>query len=444
MAKQSQSKKPITQTNKSEIKMRRYLIALPLIAFVIKLITMANIEGGIWAGADAENYLKGVDGLYAEGLFSEASILNYWPAGYPILLWIIALISTANFFYLIGFIQSIFFAYATYFLTKNIAKTNAAWLAFSASLIISFNPTLSLSSLAIGYEAPVAACFMMLLGVIIASRLNPTKPQYLYAIYAGAWIALAAFMQPRYLLVGVVSILIWGATYLPRKSAIKIISISFAVALISPILLISRNDVAIDQRTISTNLGVTMAIGAGDETNGSYDRKGPEVPCLPAIPGTVVTDNERVKCVLKWYLTNPVKTLKLTLNKSVFFWSPWSGPVANGTMARNPWLKIAPTQSIAKSQSGAELVLGTIGKIISWLWIIGQIGLLFYGFLTLRRGDQTSKLIANVALSSVVISWLVSVGTIGDHRFRVPTMCLSLLLQVVGLLQVKWKFSKAL
>ena len=177
MAKQSKSKKPITQANKAQVKIHRYLIALPLIAFVAKLITMANIEGGIWAGADAENYLKGVDGLYAEGFFSTASILNYWPAGYPILLWLLALISSANFFYLIGIVQSIFFAYATYFLTKNIAKTNVAWLAFSASLIISFNPTLSLSSLAIGYEAPVAACFMMLLGVIIASRLNPTRPQ---------------------------------------------------------------------------------------------------------------------------------------------------------------------------------------------------------------------------------------------------------------------------
>jgi hypothetical protein len=251
-------------------------------------------------------------------------------------------------------------------------------------------------------------------------------------------------MQPRYLLVGVVSILIWGATYLPRKSAIKIVSIAFAAALISPILLIARNDVAINQRSISTNLGVTMAIGAGDETTGSYARKGPEVPCLPAIPGAVVTDNDRVKCVLKWYLTNPVKTLKLTLNKSVFFWSPWSGPLADGTMARNPWLKIAPTQSIAKSQSGVQLVAGPIGKIVSWIWIIGQIAFLFYGFLALRRGDQTSKLIANVALSSVVISWLISVGTIGDHRFRVPTMCLSLLLQVAGMLQIKWKLSKAL
>ena len=444
MAKQSKSKKPLTQVNKAQVKIHRYLIALPLIAFVAKLITMANIEGGIWAGADAENYLTGVDGLYAEGLFSTASILNYWPAGYPILLWFLTLISSANFFYLIGFVQSIFFAYATYFLTKNIAKTSVAWLAISASFIISFNPTLSLSSLAIGYEAPVAACFMMLLAVIITSRLNPTKPQYLYAIYAGAWITLAAFMQPRYLLAGVVTILIWGATYLPRKSAIKIVSVGFAVALISPILLIARNDVALNQRSISTNLGVTMAIGAGDETNGSYDRKGPEVPCVPAIPGAVVTDNDRVKCVLKWYLTNPIKTLKLTLNKSVFFWSPWSGPVANGTMARNPWLKIAPTQNIIKSQSGANLVVGPMGKIVSWFWVIGQIAFLFYGFLALRRGDQTSKMIANLAVSSVVISWLISIGTIGDHRFRLPTMCFSLLLQVAGMLHIKRKFSKAL
>jgi hypothetical protein len=113
-------------------------------------------------------------------------------------------------------------------------------------------------------------------------------------------------------------------------------------------------------------------------------------------------------------------------------------------MARNPWLKIAPTQNIAKSQSGAQLVSGPIGKIVSWLWIIGQIGLLFYGFSILRRGDQISKLIASLALSSVVISWLISIGTIGDHRFRVPTMCLSLMLQVAGMLHIKRKFSKVL
>ena len=444
MAKQSKSKKPITQANKADIKMRRYLIALPLIAFVAKLITMANIQGGIWAGADAENYLKGVDGLYAEGFFSTASILNYWPAGYPILLWLLALISSANFFYLIGIVQSIFFAYATYFLTKNIAKTSVAWLAFSVSLIISFNPTLSLSSLAIGYEAPVAACFMMLLGVIIASRLNPTRPQYLYAIYAGAWIALAAFMQPRYLLAGFVVILIWGLTFTSKNFAIRLALLASVAALISPAVLVARNAVAIDKPIVSTNFAVAINYGAGELATGGYARVGEFVPCPPKPPATIVSDNQTIACVLKWYVKNPLKTVKLTFNKSEFFWSPWSGPLANGTMARNPWLKIAPTQNIAKDQSGAQLVSGPIGKIISWLWIIGQIAFLFYGFLTLRRGDQTSKLIANVAMSSVVISWLISIGTIGDHRFRIPTMCLSLLLQVAGMLHIKRKFSRAL
>ena len=88
--------------NKKEQKLHRYLIAIPVIAFVIKLMTMLNIQGNGWLGADGENYFKGVDGLYAEGLFSKADILNYWPAGYPILLWLLALISVSKFVYTIN------------------------------------------------------------------------------------------------------------------------------------------------------------------------------------------------------------------------------------------------------------------------------------------------------------------------------------------------------
>ena len=65
MAKQIKNKKPITQANKADTKRLRYLIAIPVIALVIKLITMGNIQGGGWLGADGENYFKGVDGLYA-------------------------------------------------------------------------------------------------------------------------------------------------------------------------------------------------------------------------------------------------------------------------------------------------------------------------------------------------------------------------------------------
>jgi hypothetical protein len=430
--------------NKKEQKLHRYLIAIPVIAFVIKLITMSNIQGNGWLGADGENYLKGVDGLYAEGLFSKADILNYWPAGYPILLWLLVLISVSKLVLLISFIQSIFFAFATYYLTRNLSKTSLTWIAIPTSLLISFNPTLSLSTLAVGYEAPVAACFIMVLGNVISSKISEDKFQIKFALYAGGWIALASFMQPRYLLAGFVIFTIWALSYASRKQGVLIATAAVAVTLLSPAALIARNAVAIDKTSISTNLGVTMAIGAGDETKGGYKRTGPEVPCDPTPPATNVTDNEKVQCVIKWYLTNPVKTLKLAFYKSEFFWSPWSGPLANGTMARNPWLKIAPTNNMIKTESGAELVTGPIGKLVSWGWILGQLALLFYGYITLRRGDLISKLVANSALSAVVISWLISIGTIGDHRFRIPTMGLSLLLQGAAIWKIKSKVSKAL
>ena len=430
--------------NKKEHKLHRYLIAIPVIAFVIKLITMSNIQGNGWLGADGENYFKGVDGLYAEGLFSKADILNYWPAGYPILLWLLVLISVSKLVLLISFIQSIFFAFATIYLTRNLSKTSLTWIAIPTSLLISFNPTLSLSTLAVGYEAPVAACFMMVLGNVISSKISEDKFQIKFALYAGGWIALASFMQPRYLLAGFVIFTIWALSYASRKQGVLIATAAVAVTLLSPAALIARNAVAIDKTSISTNLGVTMAIGAGDETKGGYNRTGPEVPCDPTPPATNVTDNEKVQCVIKWYLTNPVKTLKLAFYKSEFFWSPWSGPLANGTMARNPWLKIAPSNNMIKTESGAELVAGPIGKLVSWGWILGQLALLFYGYITLRRGDLISKLVANSALSAVVISWLISIGTIGDHRFRIPTMSLSLLLQVAAIWHLKKKITKAL
>lgn len=430
--------------NKKEQKLNRYLIAFPVIAFVIKLITMTNIQGGGWLGADGENYFKGVDGLYADGIFSKAEILNYWPAGYPILLWLLILISVSKFVFLISFTQSIFFAFATYYLTRNLSKTSLAWIAIPTSLFISFNPTLSLSTLAVGYEAPVAACFMMVLGNVIASKIDNKKFQIRYALYAGAWIALASFMQPRYLLAGLAIFIIWALSYTSRKHGALIAAVAVAVTILSPAALITRNSVAIDKTSISTNLGVTMSIGAGDQTKGGYNRLGPEVPCEPTPPSKSVTDNQLVGCVIKWYLVNPIKTLKLAVYKSEFFWSPWSGPLAEGTMARNPWLKIAPTKSIAGTTSGAELVVGPIGKLISWGWILGQIGLLFYGYFTIRKEDLISKLIANLSLSTVVISWLISIGTIGDHRFRVPTMSLSLLLQVAAIWRIKSKISKAL
>jgi len=427
----------------SDSKLHKYLIAIPLIALIVKFITMANIQAGAWYAADGENYIAGLDGLLKDGFFSKEGVLSYWPAGYPLLMWPVAVIAQPIFFYLVSAIQSIFFAYATYFFTNKMAKSSLKNFAFWTAMIISFNPTLSLSSLAIGYEAPIAACFMMIAGIIWAN-INPTydKKFWLNVAYVGGWFALATFMQPRFLLIAIIIAVFWALTVIGKKNKIRIAALVVAIMMVAPAVMIFRNAVTIDRATISTNLGVTMRIGAGPETSGGYERTGPEVPCEPKAPATSVSDNELVICVLKWYLTNPVDTARLSINKAIFFWSPWSGPEATGTMARNPWLKISPTQQVGKSnQSGQDLVFGPIGILIAYLWIIGQVLFLFLGYRSLRKLGRDELFFARMLITPVLVSWLLALGTIGDHRFRVPTMSMSLALQVIAFLAIRKKIN---
>ena len=427
----------------SDSKLHKYLIAIPLIALTIKFITMGNIQSGAWYGADGENYIMGLDGLLASGFYSEEPKLSYWPAGYPLLLWPIALLTKSIYFYLVSAIQSIFFAYATYFFTNKMAKSSLKNFAFWTSIIISFNPTLSLSTLAIGYEAPIAACFMMIAGLIWANT-NPNfdKKFWIAVASVGGWLALATFMQPRFLLIAIIIAVMWALRVVGTKNRIRIAALITTIMMVAPAIMIFRNLEVIDKATISTNLGVTMRIGAGPETSGGYVRSGPDVPCEPKAPATTVTDNDVVLCVIKWYVSNPLDTVRLSFNKSLFFWSPWSGPIADGTMARNPWLKISPVQEIAtSSESGQKLVAGPIGTTVSYLWLLGQVVLLFLGYRSLRRLGSDEKFFAHVVMIPIILSWLISIGTIGDHRFRLPTMSMSLLLQVVAILAIRKKLN---
>jgi hypothetical protein len=432
----SKTKKVKAQQSKKDQRLGYWIIAIPVIAFIIN---MGNIPGGIWAGADGENYIQGVDGILKDGLFSKERLLGYWPAGYPILIWILTKISLANVLMLLGFFQSLFYAYASYYFTRQLLNTRVKPYLFWISILLAANPTLSLSSLAIGYESPIAACMLMVVGLIIKSQLNPVDKKFWIRVAAvGGFFALATFMQPRWVLTTLVVAVVWALAYKNRKHQALILVGVMAIMAIAPVALIARNNGAGNGNVISTNLGVTMRIGAGDETSGGYKRTGPEVPCDPVPPATTVTDNEIVKCVIKWYAANPVKAVKLFINKGFYYWSPWSGPIVNGTMARNPWLKIDPILNIARgSQQGNDLVYGTFGKIVSWAWMLATISLFFIGFFWLRSFKGIYSQLAWLTFLPVVISWLVGMGTIGDHRFRLPTMSLSLVLQAIGFVALR-------
>jgi hypothetical protein len=444
MTKKVSPGKSTRQFDRPNQKLAIYLIALPSIALLVKFVVMANIQAGGWYGADGENYIAGVDGLLKDGFFAQTGVLSYWPAGYPILIWPLAEVSLYNFVYFLSFIQSVFFAYSTWHFTNQLCKSSLKQYAFISSLLISFNPTLSLSTLVIGYELPVASILLLVCSLILKNSLDGIeKAKIVIATSVGVLLSLANFMQPRIILIGAFFILIWVLSLKGNAIRAKVAVISMIIMLILPGLLMIRNSQANGFAVISTNLGVTMKLGAGERTNGGFPHKGPDVECPATAGNNAQVDNQIVKCVLLWYLDHPVKTARLAVNKTIFYWSPWTGPLATGSMARNPWLKIAPSQNIAKNSDGNELIYGTFGKIASFGWIFGQLALLVIGFIHLRRKSEIGKFLSILVATPVILSCLISMATLGDHRMRVTTMTLSLFLQAVGFVAIRNRLSKA-
>jgi hypothetical protein len=438
-----------TSLSRSEQNLRRKLIAIPVFIFAVKIIVMLNITGDVWeswsggwAGADGEHYIIGMLAILVDGVFSDDIKLLFWPAGYPLLMSIFGNISSEHTLYFVSIIQSAVYAYASYYFVETIRKSSLKIIALVLALFLGLNPTLSLSSLVVGYESIAASCLLLIVAkIVMTSNLESNKTLVRTTFFLGGFLALVSFIQPRYLAIGLVLIPLW---VLFEKNKRKMIAVAGLFALlimfISPGILMVRNHIANDKFVISTNLGSTMRIGAGPNATGGYIEGNQSVPCKSSDGKNEPSDSELQKCVISWYLSNPVDTLKLSLNKSVYFWSPWSGPLANGTMARNPWLKIDPVMNIAQNQDGRELVTGPVGKILSWVWLLGGLGLLFTGLIWLHRAGGQMRRIAWLSFTPILISWLVSIGTIGDHRFRLPTLGLSLFLQVSGYFALKNRF----
>ena len=401
--------------------------------FIIKLIIIGNVQGGAWLGADGENYLAGYDAMVKNGVFATETKLTYWPAGYPLFILLLSLIGKSFVLTTLSVVQSAIYSFAAYFFAAQLAKTRLKKFAYLAFFMILFNPTLSLSSIAVGYETPAAAGYLIVAGLIIKDFVQKDDKKLLpYVAISSAIFGFMSFIQPRLIVSGILINLLWILIRKPWKSASLLIATCMAITLFFPATLIYRNHKAVGLNTISTNLGGTMNIGAGDEAEGGYASKDVGVPCVTT--GTEAQkDNQQVICVLKWYSKNPVKAMKLFYNKSKFFWSPWEGQLANGTMARNPWLKIHPVRNMQKTPDGDKLVRGPIGSLVSWSWFLGGLGLLIYGFIVLWRLKSLERFIGSIAAIAIGTSWLISLVTIGDHRFRLPIMGMSLFLQAVGI-----------
>jgi hypothetical protein len=431
MAKKKVAPSRLARERKAQV---RGLLAFSLTVFFIKVMWLSSKEGRGLLGADGENYLGALGGLLSDGFFSNLSTLSYWPAGYPILMWPIAAISESNLEFIVGIIQSLIFALAIWFFAIELSATSLKRFAWPAAIILSLSPTLSLNSVVIGYEVTSASLFLLAISLFLRqARLSKSSILNWENSLASLAIAISCFMQPRILLLAL-GIIVPFSIYHYRGRAIPIfLAFTLSIVAIAPSIMILRNVEANGYAAISTNLGVTMNIGAGPEATGGYTNKTTGVPCEVIEGNAAEQDSHKVGCVIKWYLENPGTSAKLFVNKFAYHWSPWFGPLANGTMARNPWLQFHPFAESAKTQEGFEIVNGGVGKTISWAWVLGSLALLIYGFIALRRRGGVSTLLAWCLLIPVVLNMGSSMGTIGDHRFRIPTLTLSILLQLFGL-----------
>ena len=411
----------------------RAIILFSAAVFLIKVIWLSSQQGRGLLGADGENYLNALSGLLEDGLFSEQGLLSYWPAGYPILMWPLAELSFNNLAFLVGTLQSLIFAVSVIFFSFELSKSSLKRFTWPAVLILSLSPTFTLNSVVIGYEVTSAVLFLLVIALYMRLiRIEKRSILNWESSLSALAISVSCFMQPRIILLAL-GLFIPFAIYHYRGRAIPLfLAFSLFIVAIAPAILIFRNTQAQGFAAISTNLGVTMNIGAGPKATGGYTSQVTGVDCEPIEGDAAEQDSHKVGCVLKWYLKNPGASLKLFINKFFFHWSPWFGPLGNGTMARNPWLKFHPFAETVKTQEGYEMAYGNVGKAFSWIWVLGSLALMVYGFIALRMRGGLSTLLAWALFIPILLNTASSMGTIGDHRFRIPTLSLSLLLQLFG------------
>lgn len=431
MAKYSKLK---NSSRKSAKKQRQYLCVLLFALSFAKIVWLWGQPNHVLFGSDTENYFRALEGLVNDGLFSSATNLHYWPSGYPILMWPFAEASGQYFAFIIGTLQELLFSFSVFYFVIQLQVTNFKNLFWPATFMICLNPTLALNAPAIGYEVNAASCFLIALGSYLKfwSRDNKSLRNIEIWCAAGA-MSLATFMQPRISILAFSFFIIWALTSFKSFVAFLMVVCTTVVVALGPLFMIARNFEANDFFAVSTNLGTTMNIGAGEKSTGGYTNKATGVPCSTIEGNAADQDSHRVGCVLEWYRENPGQTVGLFIRKFQFHWSPWFGPLANGTTARSPWLDFHPLRSAVQTQDGVNLVFGNTGKLVSWGWTIGSLALMFWGFLTFWKIGGLAQYLASLLFIPNVLNAFSSMLTIGDNRFRIPTMTLSLLLQLLGI-----------
>jgi hypothetical protein len=418
---------------------KKLFIAIGLIT-AFKLILIPNIQqsfvgmhSGAWLGADGETYLAASEAITKEGLFSKSSLLVYFAPGYSIFLSILHLFTGKLLFLFTSFIQTLLYSYSVLFMGQQLSRTKFNRIVFPFALVLLLNPTLTLSSLVIGYESFVASFFLLAIGLLIIDlHSKESKWPYSSLLISSMLLGLTVWLSPRMILPGLLLLLVW--LYVKNRFKKNLLSslIVLIIFLSFQGSMILRNEIATSNFTSQSSLGTLAIMGAGPNATGTYTDQDTGITCDVEGLDSALSSNKKLKCAYKWYIDNPGQGLWLLWKKSYYLWSPWFGPLYGGTMARNPYLNFHPVKVSITTQSQLDFVMSFPGQLVSWIWILGGWFLLIHGFRASFKLGGFERTIGNISMMIVLSSWLAVLIVPGDNRYRIPFMPFSLFLQICG------------
>lgn len=418
-----------------ESKNSNVLWLICLVVFFIRLIHALLLRNHAYLGADGPNYITGFLSIIKEGVYSSDQHLLYWPPGYSFFMFIAYLLVPTNPLLAVSLIQNILCGLGIFFFSKRCSsKFVSSRYALYLCIVLNINPMIYGMSLSIGYESIVISLYLIIIAVFLKGGLpsNSISGFLRLAVLIICMGVIVSF-QPRLIITNIVIIVffyIWRVKF-NNFLVFSVIFLLFANAA-APLAYSLRNHKVHGAYIVSSNLADTLLIGAGDHATGAYNENPKGIPCT--LDTTSISNREKslTSCVLHWYATHPLKATKLFLNKAIFFWSPWSGPLSKGTLASHPWRMISPADLLEKHSNSLFLI--TVAKAFSALYLFGYIGITLLGYRQLlrRESDLVVIRLAHVSLLCIFANMLISMATIGDNRFRVPVLGFLILLQLYG------------
>lgn len=199
------------------VKQSNFVLYFILCISSIKVIILFNIEpvflgyaGGAWLGSDGESYLKGLDAIREDGLFTKSNYMSYFAPGYSLFLLLTSFVSKYYLLPLVSIIQTVFYAFSIHYLAKQLSVTSISKVVPLFSVVAMLNPTLSLQSLQLAYEGVVASICALVTGLFIKSTNSTNNKSSNYDIlFASLLLGISIWLSLRMVLPSLGIILFW-------------------------------------------------------------------------------------------------------------------------------------------------------------------------------------------------------------------------------------------